>query len=136
MKVYLSGAINGCTDAECKDWRKMVTARLGPEIFTIDPMRHDYRGMEQEKYREIVETDKADIEDSDIVLVYYEKPSVGTSMEILWAWLREIPIILVATEGVSISPWLAYHVTKIAYSFDDAVAWIQQFVRDANEVRA
>src|SRR5258707_4663776 len=36
---------------------------------------------------EIVENDKADIDKSDVLLVNYVKPSVGTSMEILWAWL-------------------------------------------------
>ncbi len=120
-KVYLCGPINGCTDEECKDWREAVRARL-PD--TLDPMRRDYRGKEAESYREIVELDKRDVEASDVVLVNYDKPSVGTSMEILWAWLKETPVIVVARRDAVISPWLRYHSTKIVHSFDDAIAWI------------
>src|SRR5262249_50278719 len=90
-KVYLCGPINGCTDAEAKDWRNAVKRHF-PDA--LDPMRRDYRGKEAESYREIVELDKRDVEAADVILVNYDKPSVGTSMEILWAWLKETPIIL------------------------------------------
>ena len=120
--VYLCGPINGCTDEECKDWRETVKARL-PN--TLDPMRRDYRGKEADSYREIVELDKRDVEASDVILVNYDKPSVGTSMEVLWAWLKETPVIVVCRPGTTISPWLRYHSTKIVHSFDAAVDWIE-----------
>lgn len=122
MKIYLCGPINGCTDAEAKDWRAMAKKRLRS---VIDPMVRDYRGKEAEHYREIVELDKRDIEKSDIVLVNYDKPSVGTSMEILWAWLGEKPVITVCREDAIISPWLRYHSTKIVHSFEGAFTWIE-----------
>lgn len=122
MKVYLCGPINGCTDAEAKDWREAAKARL-PD--TLDPMRNDWRGQEAQKYTEIVETDKEDIEVADLLLVNYDKPSVGTSMEILLAWLQQKPVIVVARPDTTISPWLRYHSTKIVHSFDDAIKWIE-----------
>lgn len=122
MKVYLCGPINGCTDEGCKDWREAVKTRL-PD--TLDPMRRDYRGKEAESYREIVELDKRDVEASGVVLVNYDKPSVGTSMEVLWAWLKETPVIVVCRADAVVSPWLRYHSTKIVHSFDDAIAWIE-----------
>lgn len=121
MKVYLCGPINRCTDEECRGWREAVKARL-PD--TLDPMRRDYRGRETESVDEIVEGDKQDIIESDLLLVNYDRPSVGTSMEILLAWMAYKPVIIVARPETNISPWLRYHSTEIFHSFDDAITWI------------
>jgi nucleoside 2-deoxyribosyltransferase len=118
--LYLCGPINGCTDEECKDWRSYVTEAWQGRC--IDPMVRDYRGREAEAYREIVELDKIDVAEADIILVNYDKPSVGTSMEILYAWERGKRIIVVCREDAVISPWLRYHSTHLAHSFDDALA--------------
>lgn len=123
MKVYLCGPINGCTDGECRDWREYVKTYLKD---TLDPMRRDYRGVENEKFVEIVEGDKVDIRRCDVLLVNYIKPSVGTSMEILWAWLLEIPVIVVCPEEVSISPWMRYHSDKFFHSFSGACTYINE----------
>lgn len=125
MKVYLCGPINGCTDEECKDWREYVKAQLGAEN-TLDPMRRDYRGKEMDCVDEIVEGDKADIDISTHLLVNYDKPSVGTSMEILYAWERKIPVIVVASPNARLSPWLVYHSKKIFFSFADALNDIKE----------
>jgi nucleoside 2-deoxyribosyltransferase len=123
VRVYLAGAIFGCSDSEAKDWREAANARLKD---TLDPLRRDYRGRESESYREIVELDKKDIAASDAVLVNYTKPSVGTSMEIMWAWQLRVPVIVVSKPETSISPWLRYHATKIVNAFEDAFTWIQR----------
>ena len=84
MRVYLAGPIFQCKDHECIDWRKEARRKLGGfEI--IDPMERDYRGSTDENYKRIVEVDKALIDKCDILLVNHFKPSVGTSMEILYA---------------------------------------------------
>jgi hypothetical protein len=64
--IYLCGPINGCTDAEAKDWREHVKG-LWPGS-CIDPMRRDYRGREGVFTREIVELDKIDVAASDVIL--------------------------------------------------------------------
>jgi nucleoside 2-deoxyribosyltransferase len=120
--IYLCGPINGCTDEECKDWREAVKARWPGE--TLDPMRRAYRGKETESVNEIVEFDKIDVTNSDVILVNYDKPSVGTSMEVLYAFERGKLVVVVAKEGASISPWLRYHSHKILHSFEEAVVWI------------
>jgi hypothetical protein len=122
MIVYLCGPINGCTDGEAKDWREAAKLRL-PQ--TLDPMRRDYRGREADCYREIVDLDKIDVEQSDAILVNYDKPSVGTSMEVLHAWNHRVPVVVVCRKDAVISPWLRYHSTKIVHSFEDAFAWIE-----------
>jgi hypothetical protein len=122
VKVYLCGPINGCTDEECKDWREMAKLRL-PD--TLDPMRRDYRGKEQDSFREIVELDKIDVTNSDIILVNFDKPSVGTSMEILYAWERGKMIVVVHKAGAVLSPWLVYHSHYRFTAFDDAISFIE-----------
>lgn len=121
MKVYLCGPINGCTDAEAKNWREYVKTRL-PD--TLDPMRRDYRGREDQCVNEIVELDKIDVMNSDVLLVNYDRPSVGTSMEVLYAFERAKLVVVVCRPDASISPWLRYHSHKIVHSFDDAVEFI------------
>jgi hypothetical protein len=118
--VYLCGPINGCTDAECNDWRNYAKSRL-PR--TLDPMRRDYRGREAEAYREVVELDKRDVVACDVVLANCPKPSVGTSMEILLAWQIGRPVVAVAPEPVS--PWLRYHATRVVGTMREAVEWIE-----------
>ena len=73
-----------------------IQAKLGEEN-TLDPMRRDYRGREMECVEEIVEGDKLDIDISTHILVIYDRPSVGTSMEVLYAWERKKPVIVVAS---------------------------------------
>lgn len=110
--VYLAGAINGCTDAEASDWRKL--ARTMIEVFggsVVDPMSRDYRGRELDLgvTREIVEGDKADIDRCTDLLVYVERPSWGTAMEILYAWERGIRVTIVDRSQTPLSPWVMYH---------------------------
>jgi nucleoside 2-deoxyribosyltransferase len=125
-KIYLCGPINGCTDAECKDWREAAKAKW-PDA--IDPMRRDYRGKEDESVKQIVELDKIDIMNSDVVLVNYDKPSVGTSMEILYAFERGKFVVIVADHGARISPWLRYHSHAIVGSFGAAFRFIEDVVQ-------
>lgn len=120
--IYLCGPINGCTDAEANDWRTAVKEQwLGK---CIDPMKRDYRGKEAEAFREIVELDKIEVAACDVMLVNYDKPSVGTSMEILYAWERGKRIVVVCRPEAVISPWLRYHSHYLAHSFDNALAYI------------
>lgn len=124
MKVYLCGPINGCTDEEAKDWRAYCSDRLRAEYY--DPMVRDYRGRELEPgiAKEIVENDKSDILGCDWMVVYYEKPSVGTSMEVLFAWENGVRSLVIDKSGKPLSPWLSYHSAAVVASLDEAVAFL------------
>src|SRR5690606_20004439 len=113
--------INGCTDAECVTWREAVKdALVDPyshtPVICVDPMTRDYRGRETESYREIVELDKRDVRNVDVVLVNYVKPSVGTAMEVFYAWTLGIPVVVWCATDTVISPWLRYHATAFVHS--------------------
>lgn len=123
MRVYLCGPINGCTDEECKDWRASIR-NFFPAA--IDPMKRDYRGKEAESYREIVDLDKRDVRAADVVLVNYSKPSVGTAMEVFYAWTLGTPVVLWCAPDAVLSPWLRYHSTAIVHSLDAAVSKIRE----------
>ncbi len=118
MKVYLCGPINGRSDDDCRLWREQAKAVL-PD--TLDPMRRDYRGREFDSFREIVELDKVDIASCDAMLVYFDRPSVGTSMEMLWAWERGKLIVLVNRDAAPLSPWLVYHSHMVFLTLDEAL---------------
>ncbi len=131
MKIYLAGAINGCTDAQMSDWRDAMQAReYATPVTFLDPTVRDYRDRELTPGtpNEIVTLDKRDIENSDCLVVWYEKPSVGTSMEVFYAHSLTIPIILIDKREYNptrnLSPWLVYHSTRIVQSIDDAVETI------------
>ncbi len=112
-KVYLCGPINGCTDAEASNWRDEMKEHF-PN--SIDPMKRDYRGVEEAAYREIVDLDKRDVRECDIVLVNYIKPSVGTAMEVFYAWTIGKPVIVWCADDTVISPWMRYHSTAFVHS--------------------
>lgn len=122
--IYLCGPINGCTDEECKDWRELIKTQWAGKC--LDPMRRDYRGREAESVNEIVTLDKVDIANSDAVLVNYDKPSVGTAMEVYIAFTTGRLVVVVAAPDTNISPWLRYHSHAILPTFAAALSFIRE----------
>ncbi len=122
--VYLSGAMLGCTDEECRDWREHAKQNLNCRA--LDPMVRDYRDRPMDGMLDMVVNDKADIDACDTLLVNFVRPSVGTSMEVLYAWERGKHVVLVAPHGVIVSPWLVFHSHHVFHSVDDAVRHINE----------
>lgn len=88
-------------------------------------MRRDYRGKEDESFAEIVQLDKRDVRRCDVILAYCPKPSVGTSMEIFYAWQMDKPVVCIVPKGAAVSPWLRYHSTKIVETLDDGISAVE-----------
>lgn len=134
MTVYLAGPIADCTDAECKDWRERMKEEL-TDIDFLDPMRRDYRapGADQEFFIQIVENDKQDIDDSDVILVYHDRPSVGTSMEVLYAFENGKYVLTVGCTGKPLSPWILYHSTKIVDTLEEAIEELKKIESQYSE---
>lgn len=105
--LYLAGPINGCSDSEAGDWRMEAKDKLAGLYEFLDPMRRDYRGRELEPgiASEIVRGDMEDIEASDVILAMCPKPSVGTSMEVFWAF-HDLKKPVIAVVPAPASPWL------------------------------
>lgn len=126
MKTYLCGGIQGLSTAQCTDWREAAKQLL--ETGTLDPMVRDYRGIEDANIKEIVELDKKDIQNSDILLVNAVRPSWGTAMEVMYAYMHGKPCIAFTepksikvdtVAGNHVSPWVQYH-CEVFFTLEDA----------------
>lgn len=123
--IYLCGPINGRTDEDAKGWREIVKERWNGNC--LDPMRRDYRGRELEPgiAAEIVAGDIEDIQASDAILVFFDKPSVGTAMEVFYAkhTLGKIVVVIDASDK-PLSPWLIHHADHVTKHIGVALACI------------
>lgn len=123
--IYLCGPINGRTDTEAKGWREIVKERWSG--LCLDPMRRDYRGRELEPgiAKEIVDGDIEDIQASDAILVFFDKPSVGTSMEVFYAkHVLGKPVVVIDASDKPLSPWLMHHADHVTRHVSVALACI------------
>ena len=123
LRIYLAGPVFS-TSEEDQKWRQYVKKEIKAKGFeVIDPLElRDFRGLEEEKMVEIVEKD---LKKSDILLIYALKPSWGTAMEIVYAYLQSKQIITVAPEK-EISPWLQYHSDILVSSFDELLQVLEK----------
>lgn len=121
--VYLCGGINGLSDSACTDWREAAKKTLKAKC--IDPMRRDYRGVEDQSYRAIVHGDVRDVLHSGIVLVNATRASWGTAMEVVIAWLMGKEVVAWVGQA-AISPWLKYFSGCICAEFRDAINYINR----------
>lgn len=123
--IYLCGPINGRTDADATNWRE-AAKRLWPGS-CLDPMRRDYRGREMEPgiAAEIVAGDIEDIQASDAILVFFDKPSVGTAMEVFYAKaVLGKPVVVLDASDKPLSPWLTHHSDFRSRNMAEALALI------------
>jgi len=126
--VYLCGPIKDLSLKEASDWRQKARLDL-IDYDCLDPMRRNFKDHELQSRNEIVQLDKADIIEADILLVNATKPSWGTAMEVMFAHIHHKVIIAFAGLDCgmkTLSPWLAYHATRVFISMEDAVEYIKK----------
>lgn len=135
-KVYLSGGIAGLSQAEASAWRNLFKDLYGHE-WCLDPMRQAYKYdvinnghvISDGVALKIVEDDLRDIREADALVVYYREPSVGTSMEMVYAkgWGRHIITINASGKPIDhLSPWLRFHSNRIVPTLQAAVSYAEQ----------
>lgn len=126
-KIYLSGPIMDEHEGSAREWRNTVGVLLGSDFKTLDPMRRKFVDRQVDSANEIVEFDLQDVRDADIILVNYNKPSIGTSMEVFYAAhnLGKFVVAFSPFEYRDCSPWMARFCTKILPTLEDAVSYIK-----------
>lgn len=126
-KIYLSGPIMDEHSGAAREWRETAKTLLGAEFKTLDPMRRKFVDRQVDSANEIVEFDLQDVRDADIILVNYNKASIGTSMEVFYAAhnLGKFVVAFSPFEYRDCSPWMARFCTKILPSLEDAVNYIR-----------
>ena len=89
-------------------------------------LRRRFVDRQVDSANEIVEFDLQDVRDADILLVNYNKPSIGTSMEVFFAAhdLGKFVVAFSPFEYKDCSPWMARYCTKILPDLESAVQYI------------
>ena len=126
--IYLCGPIMGEIHGEAKKWREEAKKQLGDSFHILDPMRRDFKDNEVDSANEIVEFDLQDIRDADIILVNYNKASIGTSMEVFYASHDQGKFVVAFSpfSFADCNPWMVKFTTKILTSLEDAIEYIKR----------
>ena len=125
-KIYLCGPIMDEVEGHARAWRQIAQKKLKSQFVLLDPMRRNFKDREVDSANEIVEFDLQDVRDADIMLVNYNKPSIGTAMEVFYA-SHDLNKFVVGFSPFSFkdcNPWMVRFCTKILPSLEDAIAYI------------
>ena len=127
-KIYLCGPIMDEHEGQARAWRSKAKELLGPHFVLLDPMRRNFKDREVDSANEIVEFDLQDIRDADIVLVNYNKNSIGTSMEVFFAShdLKKFVVGFTPFSFKDSSPWMIRFCTKLLPDLETACAYIKE----------
>lgn len=125
-KIYLCGPIMDEVEGHARSWRQIAQKKLKSRFVLLDPMRRNFKDREVDSANEIVEFDLQDVRDADIVLVNYNKPSIGTAMEVFYAShnLNKFVVGFSPFAFQDCNPWMVRFCTKILPSLEDAIAYI------------
>jgi nucleoside 2-deoxyribosyltransferase len=125
--IYLCGPIMEAHAGAAREWRRVAVKKLGKQFRLLDPMRRNFKDREVDSANEIVEFDLQDIRSADILLVNYNKASIGTAMEVFYASnnLGKFVVAFAPFEFKECSPWMVRYCTKILPSLEAAIAYIR-----------
>lgn len=136
-KIYFSYRMTGR-----RDWkfREDILKTLRKANFVVfDPKEHHAPLLSIKHHSgissKIVKEDKKELDSIDLLLAYFDEPSVGQSMEIYISWMRRIPVVVLDASGgkmLNLSPWLAEHSTMII-KYNKKVDVIELIKRFLNE---
>lgn len=138
-KVYLSGPMTGLDFEEAQNWRQEVAQALRPEILPVSPMRgkdylqgkvleFDYPDKVLSNSKAIISRDYYDTTTADAMLVNLlgsTTVSIGTVVEIGWAYAQRIPTVLVLDREDESSPYRQHPLIL------EAAGWITDDLQEA-----
>lgn len=134
--VYLSGPMGGCSFAEMTTWRKYVASKLESKTLTCtDPTRSFTKnGPPAETDKWINRRDYQDCTQARCVLVNFlgmKTISIGTVMEIAWAYQKQIPIVCVCEpDGPQNHPMLKDSIVFEAATLDEGIAAVKELLSE------
>ena len=109
-----------------REWREAAKELLSPKFRILDPMRRKFVDRQVDSANEIVEFDLQDVREADIILVNYNKASIGTAMEVFYA-AHDLGKFVVSFSPFSFedcSPWMVRYCTKILPNLERAAEYI------------
>ncbi|ACK65309.1 transcriptional regulator, XRE family [Rippkaea orientalis PCC 8801] len=135
VKIYVSGALTGIENAETiKAFYEAIGSlcnELGFQSYVphlnTDPITHPNVTPEQ-----VYETDKHQVSQADLVIAYLGFPSFGVGMELAFAVMQNIPVILLYENTKIVSRFPRGIPTKIAEiqfkDYDDAIIQLREIL--------
>lgn len=118
--------MSGLNQKEMTKWRDIADEVLMENNFAcLSPTNSPLA--EKPSYREIVDNNKFQIRNSDLVLaeIDFKEPSIGTIGEIVYAHTIGKPVIIWGTNfDIIYNPWITGHATKHFDSLDEALYYI------------
>ena len=141
-QVYLAGPMEDCTTEHMTSWRSYASEQLDlADIHSLDPTRrvsfHDQLGENLQDVTKTMNTckrifkqDLHDIAASRVVLADVRRDSgrgTGTSMELMFAHMKNKIIILWADEGDFVHPFYEAMATEKHYSLEEAVEAVKEY---------
>ena len=140
--TYLAGPMEDCTLDHMTGWRQYASESLdAADIEVLDPTRrvsfHDQLGATLQDItktnnicKRIFKQDLHDIASSRVILADVRRDSgrgTGTSMELMFAHMKNKIIILWADEGDFVHPFLEAMATEKHYSLEEAVEAVKEY---------
>lgn len=124
--IYLSGPIMDEHLGLARQWREEAKKELSRHFRILDPLRRQFVDREVDSSNEIVEFDLQDVRDADILLVNYNKASIGTSMEVFHAShnLKKFVVTFSPFSFKDCSPWMVRYSTKILPTLESACSYL------------
>lgn len=117
MKIYLAGPM-----PTQNNWRNKIKKKMSDMIF-FDP--DDFENQASDST--VVNYDKAVIKKSDFMIANITRLSAGTSMEILFAFDNNIPVMIICEDFDLLNPWHRHHASFICENIDQGIKKIKKF---------
>lgn len=129
ISIYLAGPITGLEHQEALAWRNKIKAQFNDRFEIKIPLDRDaeYDGLYgHERYKKIAYGERLDILNSDATIAFIDRPSMGTAMGIMYAYLSGRTVVIVhADSTVKLSPMVYHHNHFITDSVEKAIAYIE-----------
>jgi nucleoside 2-deoxyribosyltransferase len=113
-------------EGQAREWRNKAKQLLKGHFEILDPMRRNFKDREVDSANEIVEFDLQDVKNADILMVNYNRASIGTSMEVFHAShnLGKFVVSFSPLEFKDCSPWMVKYSTKILPTLEKGCEYI------------
>lgn len=134
--VYLSGPMGGCSFKEMNDWRVYAAEKLNSDTLKcILPTRSfTEKEVPKETDKWINRRDYFDCVRSQCLLVNFQGMkhlSIGTIMEIAWAFQKQIHIVCVCEpDGPQSHPMLQDSITHEVATLDEGIAAVKELMSE------
>jgi nucleoside 2-deoxyribosyltransferase len=135
LKIYLAGY------SKDLEYRRIVKEKYGDKLILVDPMTITWIDVNKNVNKNVndiwlIRRDKKLINDCDMLVARceylpYGDLSIGTYLEIMYAYDHGIPVFLISSEErIRNNAWLKFHYKKAFSNIDDCFNFILSSDRD------